>query len=247
MAALPALVAGSAVAAAWRLEAGLQAHTLEETSASGARLVREHGFAPVLGVALHHRLAEPWSVTGRLSGWHGHADYDGRTQAGQPVASRTHTGSLAAQGRLVGQPAAWRVEAGVHWEAFDRRIQGSAGALGLDEQLQQARLDLGAGWQHGPWDGLLRLTWGERGRLRVRFGGAAFDEAHLRSGTAHGIGLELSRTLAPGWNARLSLERLDVRASASAALTRAGLPAGSATQPAWRRDRAMLTLKRRFD
>ncbi|UUX96745.1 hypothetical protein [Aquabacterium sp. J223] len=244
---LLACAACSGTAADWRLEAGLQAHTLEETSPSGARLVRESGVAPVLGVALHHRLAEHWALAGRLSGWHSRADYDGRTQAGQPVASRTATGALGLESRLVWQPAAWRAEAGVQWEVFDRRIQGTAGALGLDERLQQGRLDLGAGWQRGPWDGVLRLTWGDRGRLRVRFDGAAFDDAHLRSGTARGVGLELSRRLAPGWRARLSLERLDVGASQAAALARAGLPFGSVAQPTWRRERAVLTLERRFD
>lgn len=231
------------------VDASVASHRLRERSAAGSTLVREAGVAPGLELRLGQPLDRAWLAHAALGLWATDADYDGRTQSGIPVASRTRSSSLAAEAGLMWRPVgrAWRLDGALRLEHFRRRIVGAAGAAGLDERLTQPRLVLRAGWDDEGWTLRAGPLWGPRARLSVRFDDRLFDPATLRSGRARGVVLEASRALAPAWRIGLDAEVLDVGRSLDAPLTLAGTVVGSVSQPRWRRERVALILQRRLD
>lgn len=231
------------------VDAGVASHRLRERSAAGSTLVRETGLAPGLRARLAQPLGGAWIAQGALAAWATDADYDGRTQSGVPVTSRTGTTSLTAEAGLAWRPldAAWRIEGALQVEHFRRRIEGAAGAAGLDERLTQPRVVLRAGWDGAAW--MLRggAIWGPRAPLSVRFDERLFDPVTLRSGRARGLVLEASYALAAPWRIGIDAEALDVGRSLDAALTRGASVVGGVAQPRWRRDHLALVLQRRLD
>lgn len=231
------------------VDASVASHRLREVNAAGSTLVSETGVAPGLRLRLGQQLDRVSSAHAALGFWGTNADYDGRTQSGIPVASRTRSSSLAADAGLAWWPIgrAWRLDGALQIEHFRRRIVGAAGAAGLDERLTQPRLVLRAGWDDEGWSLRAGPLWGPRARLTVRFDDRLFDPAALRSGRARGVVLQASHTLGAAWRIGLDAEVLDLGRSLDAPLTLAGTVVGSLSQPRWRRERVALTLQRRVD
>ncbi|HJW10628.1 MAG TPA: hypothetical protein VJ598_02515, partial [Albitalea sp.] len=96
--------AGPAVALEARLDAGLQAHQLRERDANGATLVREQGLAPRLDLTLSQPLGDAWALGGAVGAWASRARYDGQSQGGVPIDSRTDTQALTFEAGLRWQP-----------------------------------------------------------------------------------------------------------------------------------------------
>jgi hypothetical protein len=224
------------------VEPGLQWLQLAETDADGRRLVQEQGLLAGLRAELRGRLGADgpgWRADLALAA--GPLDYDGRTQVGSTLATRTPT-TLATAALGLAWPLAggWSGEGGVEVEAFRRRIEGVGAVAGLDERLVQPRLRLGLAWDGGPWTARASLLAAERAPLAVRFDAGAFDRVTLRSGRATGLAVEAARELAPGWRLAAGLEHIDVGRGLARRLRSDGQPVGEVRQPAWQRQRLWL-------
>jgi len=217
------------------LEFGVQSHRLREKSASGATLVTERGVAPLLAARLAHPLASDWSLRAAVSGWATRARYDGQTQGGSAVESRTDSEALVLEGALRRSlaPNAW-IEGGVQVERFRRHIIGAGGASGLDERLTQPRWLLAAGWSDSTWSVALGARSGDRSRLDVRFDDGVFDRVRLASGRARGWSLQAGRAVGGDWSIAAGLDVLSIGASSTEPLVRGARVAGTVTQPRWR-------------
>jgi hypothetical protein len=247
---LAMLLARPALALDLEVDVGLHAHALREYGANGDTLVRERGTSPRLAATALQPLGETWSARAMIAGWAGRAAYDGRTQGGLPVASRTDTQSTTVEGALHWRPPAVArlgVEAGLQVERFRRRLNGVDGFGGLDERLTQPRWLLGVDWRTKAWSVRACALWGDRAPLEVRFDDGLYDPVRLRSGRARGWMLQATRSIGRGWRVAASLESLAVARSGEASLTRGGSVVGVVAQPRWRRDRIGIAIERAFD
>jgi hypothetical protein len=247
--ALAALLAGPAAALDAELALGLQSQRLVERGADGAALVREQGVAPWARIGTARPLGARWRLRGALAASAGVADYDGRTQGGVAVASRSDAQSLAAQALLewrADETARFALDGGVEVEHFRRRLRGVGNASGLDEWLTQPRGLLGATFGEQARGLRIGLALGGRAPLSVRFDDGLFDAARLRSGHAVGASVQAWHAIDARWRLRLGIETLALGRSREAPLLRDGVVVGSVTQPRWRRERIGLALERVF-
>lgn len=242
----PAIASPVAIA----LESGLRLHGLRERAADGGVLVRESAIVPVLAL----RMATTsdgddrrWASWAALQAWGGDARYDGRSQAGTPVDSRT--GTVAARLELgVERPvgAALRLQAGLHAERLARRIRSAGIHTGLDERTTQLQAFAGLRWTGPGAEAWLQAARGPGGPLSVRFDGGLADDARLHTGATVGWSLGASRSWKRDWRLSAEVGRQTIRASDAALLTAAGRPIGTVTQPRWEIDRLQLGIGRSF-
>lgn len=203
-----------------------------------------------------------WSLGVALDA--GRRDYRGQSSSGRPLQTRSDLDQLALQARWLpwstatgSLPLRWQAGLGLRLRRLERDIRSTGDVLGYPERFDtaQAALLLAASAPLGPgsaWQARAEAWFGggPGGRVTLRLPG--FDEARLRLGSSRiGVArLTLRREFADGWAARLALQASDerFRAGPEQALTRNGLLAGSAAQPATQQ-RALglgLGLERRF-
>lgn len=228
------------------IDVGVHAHRLREHGADGTTLVRERGIGPRGELRLTYPLTDGVAMRASFGGWAAQADYDGRTQGGMPIASRTGTTSLVLQAALAWQPAGtgFGLTAGMQVERLRRRIRGTGGYGGLDETLLQPRWLLGAGWRTAETTLAAGVTWGPRASLSVRFENELFDPASIRSGRSTGFTLEASRRLGQAWRVVAQADVLRVGAGPPSPLQRDGGTVGTVNQPGWRREQVSVLVER---
>lgn len=132
--------------AAWQagLELGSGYFHYQERSDSNARLNKESGFMPLIGVTGEVGLGKHFSLQGQWRGTVGTVKYDGQTQAGRPHKTKT---KIRQQQWLTG--LAWHINdssrlvnrAGVY--SRDRKIQAKGRVNGLDEYYSWYQLGFG--------------------------------------------------------------------------------------------------------
>lgn len=134
-----------------------------ETDLSGEELNREEGVLPGIGLQLQMKKG-PWFTQLGGSMHRGHVDYDGQTQTGNPVTTRTRTElySIALQaGRRLGggDRSHWSPFVRLSGQWWDRDIQSTANVQGLFETYQWN--EAGAGLQYR-WNKAGGNAWGHR-------------------------------------------------------------------------------------
>ena len=132
-----------------------------EFSDAGVRLDRDRGDLP--GGALGLKLARgPWSLRLDAARHRGAADYEGRTNAGRPHATRSDEDLLDASLRVARTWTAGRLEAaamaGLGWRRWRRDIRARDGVAGLDQTYTWPYATLGVTLGRAP-----DLTAGTRG------------------------------------------------------------------------------------
>lgn len=182
--------------------------TWTEQDEAGRRLLREEG--PLLGLELEasRPLSTAWSLAGRGQAFLGEVDYDGATQAGDPVATTTEYYGLAAEleaRRPVALGTALELQplAGLGWRGWLRRIDNSGRwSSGYDETWNTVYGLLGAEarWQAQPKtaffaEAVLRLPVYNRVRYSLTFN-EQDDHATVEPGRD------------PSWRAEVGVERL---------------------------------------
>lgn len=215
----------------------------EETDIDGRRLNRETGVLPGL-VASVSETAGPWRAELAGSYFAAEVDYDGVTNLGNPA--RTHTDarisdlSLSVAHRLaVTQQHPVDITVGLGWRRWQRDIQSTPTATGVDETYDWPYVHLGviSEWplHTGTVRGGLRLQQSMAPRLDARFGGGASIN-DLEPDAKLGTRLNLA------WISKLSATRSIVieswyetwrfDASAPGTVFQAGVPVGTAFEPA---------------
>lgn len=247
-----AVAAASDVEWTWAAEAGQR--TLTERSASGERLVREHGLmARVrLGATLQR---EAWpALAAEVALGQARPDYEGQTQAGQVASAASR--HAEAQWSLMWRPlpvAAWgEMLLSLDGLRARREIAPGNAAGGL---LERSTLVLpGIRWRGPPWGPAaasgttvrLDAQWraSVRHRLHVDYLGA-YDGSALDGGRRHELQLAVELARAP-WTWRVRWSRASEPASAAQPVYRAGIAVGTVRQPATRIDELSLLLARSF-
>jgi hypothetical protein len=245
---------GLAACAEWQgaLGPGVQRVDNTEFDKAGTTLVRETGWLPGVTARLvwqGDRLG--FFVSGEAY-QHGLA-YHGQTQAGAPVQSTSATrliqlrtgASYGVNARIAGFVAG-------EWDSWRRRIEGAAGAAGLQERSLSTRFLLGA---RGQWDaggvgffgmdGALVVAGPER--LDVGFSGL-LDAAALTTRRARGwrFGASMRPLAAPRLELRVGFDTITVARSGDAPLRRNGQFIGTVAQPEHRRQATSVTLSALF-
>lgn len=238
--------------AAWHGEATAAHRTLVERDAAGKRLLRESG--PLLGLRIGARPA--WALPGRLEFSaalaQGRLDYDGRTQSGVPLASRSRhrEGELGLRWKPA-QPWAWgEPSLSLDVTALERRIAATP-ATGALAETSLAWLP-GIGWTSPAWAVAgtpltVHARWRASvdHRLHVDYGGI-FDASTLAGGRRDEFTVRATAGLAGGWSLSLEGHRVRQAPSASVPLFRGGLAAGTVRQPRLAIDDVGLKLSREF-
>ncbi|WP_143131103.1 hypothetical protein [Noviherbaspirillum humi] len=206
-----------------------------EHDLAGRRIVSEHGVIPGVTAEACHQ-AEEFSACLAAEHFASTIGYEGRTQSGAPVNTRTHV----AQSRL--QLFALRrwtstvdLAGGIEWQRSDRDIRGSGIALGLNERY--AGLRMLAGLQHHAefmqarmvTRGLLVLA--EPERINIGFPMQLYDSAEVRSKPAAGVRLGVAMAQQGGVSIGLEFDWMRVRRSADYPLRHAGNVVGTVAQP----------------
>jgi hypothetical protein len=129
--------------------------TWTEQDEAGRRMLREEG--PLLGLGMEtSRDAGNWILRGRARGFLGEVDYDGATQAGDPVETTTEyyglTTELEARRPVsIGPALELQPLAGLGWRGWLRRIDNSGRfSSGYDEAWNTVYALLGAGARWSP-------------------------------------------------------------------------------------------------
>ena len=224
--------------AAWHWEATAAHRTLVERDASGARLLRESG--PVIGLRLGARPA--WAAPARLefsaSLAQGQLDYDGRTQAGAPLGTRSRhgEGELGLRWRPA-QPFAWgEPSLSLDVSRLQRRIAATP-VTGALTETSTVWLP-GVAWTSPSWavtPGValnFEARWraSAHHRLDVDYGGV-FDRSALRGGRRDEFTVRATAALPSGWALALEGHQVRQAPSASVELLRGGALAGTVRQP----------------
>jgi len=238
----------------WDISAGVRQRTLSEWSDGGARLLTEKG--ALARVQLDAQLAAPGSPGLALEAAvaDGRLDYEGRTQAGAPLAtsSRHRENELVLRWRPLPAAAWGEAWLGLGWLHTRRAIASVATAGGLTET--SSLLMPGVRWRSPvlslPRGGLqwqLEAEWraSARHRLHVDYLGV-FDDSSLNGGRRSEAALRLSAFAAQDWRWTLEWRHARQSASESARLYRRSVPVGSVRQPKLRIDDVTLSLTRRF-
>lgn len=260
---LRALVLGGASACAsaqaepieWSASADVVHRTLTESSADGARLLKETGYLPRVQLSAQKAMrgaalaAEAGYAQGRL-------DYYGQTQTAQALS--TSTGHREAELSLHWRPlapAAWgEVWFGLGWLHARRHIEPTAVAGGLKEA--SSLVMPGLRWRSPvrglPWGGgsmklqaEAQVRTSARHALSVDYLGL-YDASDFDGGRRNELSVHLMVFQDDSWSWSFGWTRTQQEASAPAVLYRAGFPVGTVHQPRLRIDDLSLSLSRRF-
>lgn len=237
---------------AWQWEAAAVHRTLVERDVSGARLLKETGPLGRL------RVIGPWlsGPAGRVDFSaalaYARLDYDGRTQAGAPLATTSHHSEGEAGLR-------WHPMRGRDWGEvwlsvdalwFRRDIAATAAAAGLRET--STTWLPGIGWTGPRWQlgGVpVRLQARVRGsvdhRLQIDYGGL-FDASSFRGGRRIETAIGATSQLNAQWSASIEWQHTRQRASGIVPLYRGGAVAGTVFQPRIAIDDVGISISRRF-
>lgn len=239
-------------APAWGVSASVLHRTLEERADDGSRLVEETG--PLLRLAIDGQMplrgGGALEAKAALTG--GELDYDGRTQAGAPLATRSrHRDVLFGVGWRPLPAAAW----GEGWLVLQvlqqqRDIASTATVTGLRET---SLLVLpGVRWSHGFAAGGWRLQPSVELRASVHhqvdidFHGV-FDEADIRGGRRWEAELALQASAPDSpWSWGLAWTHARQSASARQGISSGGVAAGTVVHPRIRIDDVALRVRRAF-
>lgn len=238
--------------ATWGVSAGPVHRRLVERADDGSRLLEESG--PLLRLSLQGQLplAGGGAVSGQAAVATGDLDYEGRTQGGTPVGTRTgHRDLEASVAWRPWAPAGWG-EAWLSLRALEQRrqIASTPRAIGLHETstlwmpgLRWMNTFESGGWQ---WQPSVALHASVRHRLQVRYG-SAFDASDLKGGRRTDLLLGLAASSA-GSPWRWSIEWSHARQPASdwQPLYRSGLRAGNVRQPRIEIDDVAVRVTREF-
>jgi hypothetical protein len=237
---------------AWQWEATAAYRTLVERDSAGRRLLKESGPLARLRVT-----ARPsWAPAGRIAFSaalaHGRLDYEGRTQAGAPLATTSR--HLEAEAGAAWKPAmdfAWGAPAvtlDVLW--FRRSIAATADVAGLEER--STLWMPGLAWTSPAWTlGGAKVAAQARWRasvhhqLAVDYSGL-FDGSTLHGGRRDELSLAASALLPGGWSFSLEWRRARQRESELATIHRNGAVAGTVRQPRIAIDDIGLKVEKRF-
>ncbi len=246
---LPACLAGSLLlawsaaaladqASTLSLGTGLAYRQLKEFDPDGRRLLTERGVVPGLGLEIGRRLG-PGTLFGGFGIRRYALDYDGQSQRGRPLDSR----SDYVDNRLW---AGYRFELGERWSLglrwersyAERDIRATAGAAGLDERYRQdwAAIGLRHRLARGPVE-WVEAEWHRSigGTLRVS-SPDVIDPVWIPLGASRGFSISARIPLgAAGWFSRIDLEPgfSHTRSEASEARSwrREGVVQGSINEP----------------
>ena len=195
-----------AAAAAAELSVRYERWTWTEEDRDGTRLLREEGPLLGLGIAAERPGAGAWSAAGRLDAFLGEVDYDGSTQAGEPVETTTEYYGIIAEADArrvyaLGEALELRPRAGFGWRSWLRRIDNSGRfSNGYDESWNSAYGLLGAELRHRVGDAAVFA--GATCRAPV------FNRVRYHLTTAGGddnVTVEPGRE--PGWRVEAGIER----------------------------------------
>jgi hypothetical protein len=237
---------------AWQWEATVAHRTLVERDAAGQRLLKENG--PLARLRITARPS--WAPAGRIEFSaalaHGRLDYDGRTQAGLPLA--THSRHDEAE---IG--ARWRPVAAFEWGEpaitfdalrFRREVEASASAGSITET--STLWMPGLRWTSPPWSAgaasvALHAQWRAsiHHALAVDYGGV-FDPSSLHGGRRNELALGATAAMPRGWSLALEWRRAHQAASEVVTLYRGGGVAGTVRQPRIAIDDVGLVLSKNF-
>lgn len=236
------------------VSAGLVHRRLVERSASGGTLLTERGWLAQARGSATKVLPSGAAVAGALSLAGAPIDYNGQTQAGAPLSTRTRQTELAAD--LLWRPLAPRAwgEAWLtaQWLVNRREIESTPAAGGLDETSRA--LLLGARWA-GPaftpaagWQARVEADArvSVQHRLDVDYRGL-LDESSLTGARKHQWALRLvgQRSESP-WSWEIEAARLTQGASDAVPVYRGGTLFGTVRQPALTIEDLALRVSRRF-
>ena len=257
--ALVALATGAAGAQAlaapdlsWGESAGVQQRRLVERADDGSRLVEESGPLLRLGVDGTATLQGGGALRAGAELAGGTLDYDGRTQAGAPLATDSaHRDFALSLGWRPLAPASWG-EAWLVLRALEQRrnIASTQGVTGLRETstlvmpgLRWAGSVAAAGWHLRPSVELRASAWH---RVHVDYRGL-YDAQDLRGGHRGELSLALEASApASPWSWSLAWTRARQSASGRGTLSRGGAAVGTVRQPRIEIDDVMLTVRRGF-
>jgi len=223
--------------APWQWEAGAGQRTLIERDAGGQRLLKESG--PLARLRITARPS--WAPAGRIEFnaalARAQLDYEGRTQAGLPLATTSR--HIEIEGG-----AAWKPSHAYAWGepaiTFDglwvrRSIAASADASSLQET--STLWMPGIAWTSPAWnvDGAkfalqARLRTSIHHHLAVDYAGL-FDPSSLRGGRRTDLSLAATALAANGWSISLEWHRARQAESDVSAIFSGGVPAGTVRQP----------------
>lgn len=260
---LRALVLGATACASaqaepieWSASAAVVHRTLTESSADGARLLKETGYLPRVQLSAHKTMRDAAALAAEASYTQGRLDYDGRTQTAQAVS--TSTGHREAELSLHWRPlapAAWgEAWLGLGWLHARRHIEPTAVAGGLKEV--SSVVVPGVRWRSPAWI----LPWGDgstklqaeaqvrtsaRHALSVDYLGL-YDASDIDGGRRNELSVHLMVFQDDYWRWSFGWTRTQQKASNPAVLYRAGFPVGTVHQPRLRIDDLSLSLSLRF-
>lgn len=232
------LVPGARADSSWQGELAAQQEWQQwrETGSDGRRLLTEDG--RLSGVSASWRWAPPGSATAalRLGVLRGVRDYQGFSNQGHAVQTRSDVGHefVRVEGGLAPQPlfAGWHGQAfaAAEWWQWRRRLRDAGNASGYPERYRQGLLFVGLqASDEAGWLARLEAGGGPGGRNRVQLPGR--DPAELPLGHARSWRMALGAPLAAAWRCELMVEDLRLAAGAERPITLQGVPLQSARQP----------------
>lgn len=242
------MLAGLGAAQACTLDAAVEAapwtSRWREVDSQGRTVVREHGTLAHVAAQLSGQGCSWGRWSARITAEQGWRDYDGQSSSGQALATRS---DLRQQGAalqwLPWGNASWQLGARLRWQRVQRDIQSTATASGYPERFDtlHAALVLGVGGTLAStpitWNVEVAAGGGPGGRLHVQLPG--FDATTLRLGSSRLLQADARLqgplgTVDSAWHWQAGLHASTERAGAgpAQALTRNGLLAGGALQPA---------------
>lgn len=229
----------------WHAQALLQSNVWREEDAAGGRILEERGALQGVALGGSGRVSGvTWSITAQA--FAGVRDYDGRTNQGTPLLTRSDVQDT----RL---SLALRVPISSHWHwglmaepsRTLRNLRGTASALGYRETwrwtLAQASLHWLPAGEHGGWSA--RAGWGVAFRPTVHLTLPSFDPAVLHPGQGRSLQVDVQyrgplvgASAGAGqhgwhWVTGLGWQRQTWGASAAELLTRQGVWQGGISQP----------------
>lgn len=239
---------------AWSVGADLSHRRLVETSAAGARLVTESGPMARLRLDVQQGLAGggAWGAGVALAG--GDLDYEGVTQAGAPLDTRSRHRDAELSAFWQPWPAGdWGQAAlTLRWLQQRRDIMPTATVGGLKET--SSLWMPGLRYSTPVWAAGAALRWqleaeasvSARHRLRVDYGGV-FDDSNIRGARRRELALRVHAFAAESpWRWTLEWTGSRQAASPAATLYRNGAAAGTVRQPRIAIDEVSLRLTRSF-
>lgn len=223
-----------------------------ERADNGARLVTESGWLPRLALDTQLRLAGGGALRAEIGVAAAGLDYEGRTQAGTPVASTSGHRDLDIEiGWQPLAPSAWG-EAWllVHGVQQRRQIASVGAVSGLRETstlwmpgLRWTRAFEAGSWQ---WRPSVEVRASVRHSLEIDYGGL-FDASDLKGGRRRELVLGLAAVPSGSpWEFSLEWARSRQSASPRQALYRGGVQVGTVRQPRIGIDDIHLQVRRAF-